>query len=63
MLLFLLYASPAVPRSGRHTKLPWFDDLDLPAAQRSLLLELFSDEPALPGFASIGPAFEEAFGR
>lgn len=63
VLLFLLYANPAVARIGRYAKLPWFDDLDLPAAQRSLLLDLFSDEPALPGFASIGPAFEEAFGR
>ena len=60
-LLFLLYASPAAVRSRRHAKLPWFDDLDLPAAQRSLLLDLFSDEPALHGFASIGDAFEEAF--
>ena len=51
----------AVPRRGGSAKLPWFDDLDLPAAQRSLLLDLFSDEPALHGFASIGNAFEEAF--
>ena len=61
VLLFLLYANPAVPRRGGSAKLPWFDDLDLPAAQRSLLLDLFSDEPALHGFASIGNAFEEAF--
>ena len=61
VLLFLLYASPAAVRSRRHAKLPWFDDLDLPAAQRSLLLDLFSDEPVLHGFASIGDAFEEAF--
>ena len=54
-------AGPAAVRSRRHAKLPWFDDLDLPAAQRSLLLDLFSDEPALHGFASIGDAFEEAF--
>lgn len=54
-------ASPAAVRSRRHAKLPWFDDLDLPAAQRSLLLDLFSDEPVLHGFASIGDAFEEAF--
>ncbi|MFR4803357.1 MAG: hypothetical protein ACLT98_08575 [Eggerthellaceae bacterium] len=38
----------------------WFDDLDLPAAQRSLLLDLFR-RPVLHGFASIGDAFEEAF--
>lgn len=63
VLLFLLYADPAVPRSPRRARTPWFDDLELPAAQRSLLLDLFSDEPTLPGFASIGPAFEEAFGR
>ncbi len=63
VLLFLLYANPAVARRrGRRAELPWFDDLDLAHAQRDLLLDLFSDEPALSDFASIGPAFEEAFG-
>lgn len=63
ILLFLLYANPAVARHERHAKLPWFDDLDLTRTQRTLLLDLFSDKPALPNFASIGFAFEEAFGR
>lgn len=63
VLLFLLYANPAVSRRGKHAKLPWFDDLDLPAAQRSLLLDLFSEEPELHTFVAISTAFEEAFVR
>lgn len=63
VLLFLLYANPAVSRCGGSTTLPWFDDLDLTAAQRSLLLDLFSEEPELHTFVAISTAFEEAFVR
>lgn len=61
VLLFLLYANPTVARRGKNAKVPWFEDLDLPIAQRSLLLDLFSDEPTLHGFSPIGTAFEKAF--
>lgn len=61
VLLFLLYANPAVARTGRKNT-PWFEDLALPDEQHKLLNSLFTGRPPTT-LAGIEGAFEHAFAR
>ena len=62
VLLFLLYANPALPRSGRKGA-PWFEDLALPDEQRGLLSNLFEDDPPVPSLNDMRESFSNAFAR